>query len=271
MKVVVITGSTRGIGYGLNVSFLDRDCAITVTGRTEEGVSQAVDKLRRAYDPGRVEGCVCDVRDPHHLDTLWQQALLRYGKVDIWINNAGVSNPQAKVWEISPKEAQSVVDTNLMGVIYGSQTAIKGMLEQGHGSLYNMQGMGSDGRMHAGLILYGMTKYGVHYFTKGLVKELEGTPLIVGSISPGMLVTDLVTSQYKDRPEEWERVKPIFNIIADRVEIVAPWLADRILENKKSGVHISRLSRWKLLYRFLSAPFVKRDVFGDSLDGSWES
>ena len=89
------------------------------------------------------------------------------------------------------------------------------MLQQGQGSIYNMEGMGSDGRMHDGLVLYGMTKYGLSYFTKGLVKETEGSSILVGSIRPGMIVTDMIKEQYVDRPEEWERAKKIFNIIAN--------------------------------------------------------
>jgi hypothetical protein len=76
-----------------------------------------------------------------------------------------------------------------------------------------------------------------------------------------MVATDLLTRQYEDRPEDWERDKRIFNILADKVETVAPWLAERMLENDKSGVQISWSSSWKLMGRFLISPFHKRDIF----------
>ncbi|NOR89457.1 MAG: hypothetical protein GQ524_04300 [Anaerolineales bacterium] len=115
--------------------------------------------------------------------------------------------------------------------------------------------------MHEGLIPYGMTKYGVNYFTRGLVKETKTSAIIVGSLRPGMVVTSFLTKQFVDRPEEFEKAKRIFNIIANRVEDVTPWLAEKILENDKHGIIISYMSRWKFLFRFLSAPFTKRELF----------
>ncbi len=261
MKSIVITGSTRGIGFGLAESFLARNCAVMVSGRGREGVENAVEELRSRYPEDRVFGHPCDVRDPEQLQALWDEAKSRLGKIDIWINNAGLSGPQMMIWELAPEQVKEVVETNILGVIFGSQIAVRGMLDQGYGSIYNMEGMGGDGRMHEGLIPYGMTKYGVNYFTRGLVKETKGKSLIIGSIRPGMVITSLITDQYKNRPEEYEKVKRIFNIIANRVEDVTPWLADKILENDKSGVCISYMSRWKFLFRFLSAPFSKRDIF----------
>lgn len=264
MKSVVITGSTRGIGYGLADSFLERGCSVTISGRKEEDVVSASERLSKKYELERILGVACDVRDPDQVQTLWSEAATRFGSVDIWINNAGMSGPQTEVWEYTPTQVREVVETNLVGLIFGSQAAVKGMLQQGFGSIYNMEGMGSDGRMHDGLVLYGMTKYGLSYFTKGLVKETEGSSILVGSIRPGMIVTDMIKKQYIDRPEEWERAKRIFNVIASPLEEIAPWIVDRVLHNETSGVSIAYMSRGKLFLRFLSSPFKKRDLFDNS-------
>ena len=85
-------------------------------------------------------------------------------------------------------------------MIYGSQVAIRGMLTQGFGAIYNMEGMGSDGRTHDGLALYGTTKYALKYFTDALVLETKETPLIVGALRPGMVITEMVTDQYAGQP-----------------------------------------------------------------------
>lgn len=265
MKVIVITGSTRGIGYGLAEAFLNLDCSVTVSGSTSENVIDALEYLQSEHDEARVKGIPCNVRNPDSLQNLWDETKAEFGKVDVWINNAGISNVQKPVWNLSPEEAKRVVETNVLGTIYGSMVAIDGMLEQGFGSLYNMEGMGSDGRTHDGLTIYGMTKYGIKYFTDSLVEEMKDLPLMVGALRPGMVVTDLITKQYQDRPEEWEKVKRIFNILAERVEIVAPWLAQQIMANDKTGVRISYTSRTKLLGRVLMAPFKRRNVFDDSM------
>jgi len=261
MKYIVITGSTRGIGFGLADAFLELGCSVTVSGRVQAGVDEAVGKLASKHDGQSLFGYACDVRRPEQLSSLWTACKERFGQVDVWINNAGFSAPQMPVWKVQPAQAQDVVQTNLLGVIYGSMVAIQGMLEQGFGSLYNIEGMGSDGRKHDGLTLYGTTKYGLHYFTECLARETRGTPLIVGSLRPGMVITDLIMKQYEGRPAEFERVKRIFNIIADQVETVAPWMATQILANQKSGVCIQYLSQARLISRFLASPFRKRDLF----------
>jgi hypothetical protein len=78
-----------------------------------------------------------------------------------------------------------------------------------------------------------------------------------------MVLTDLVMRQYDDEPEELERVRPIFSILADRVERVTPWLAQRILANSRNGAVISWLPWWKLAGRFALSPFRRRDPFED--------
>jgi NAD(P)-dependent dehydrogenase (short-subunit alcohol dehydrogenase family) len=263
MKSIVITGSTRGIGLGLAKAFLAQGCAVTISGRTQVAAEQALDVLCQDADPARVLAVACNVQSPEQLQNLWEQANSRFKKVDIWINNAGYSGPHTKIWELAPDQVEDIVHTNLLGVVYGSQVAARNMLAQGYGAIYNMEGMGADGRKHAGLTFYGMTKYGMQYFNDSLALETKDTPLIIGGLRPGMVITELITGQYKDRPEELEKVKKIFNIIANRVEDVSPWLVERILANTRSGVTINYSSTWKMLWRFITAPFSKRDLFSD--------
>jgi NAD(P)-dependent dehydrogenase (short-subunit alcohol dehydrogenase family) len=261
MKHIVITGSTRGIGYGLVDAFLDLECSVTISGRSQENVDLAASKLVKHHSLESVLGIACDVRNPDQVQTLWDQSISQFNKIDIWINNAGFSGPQLAAWETPPEKARGIIETNLLGEIYGSMVAARGMLAQGYGAIYNMEGMGSDGRMHTGLTYYGTSNAGRNYFNSSLIKETEGTPLIIGTLRPGMVVTDLLTKQYEDRPEDWEKDKRIFNILADRVETVCPWLAEQMLNNDQHGAKISWTSRWKIMGRFLTSPFSKRNVF----------
>ena len=264
MKTIVITGSTRGIGYGLADAFLNLGCAVTVSGRTETSVGGAVSKLSAEHQAERVLGRPCDVTHIGQVQALWDAAAARFGKIDIWINNAGINHPRRDFWEHSPERVQAVVDINLVGAMYGSQVALRGMLDQGFGSLYNMEGLGSDGRRVEGMTLYSSTKYGLRYLTDSLVEETRGTPVMVGALSPGMTLTDMLTSEEVRSEEDWEATKRIFNILADRVEDVTPWLARQILDNERTGVRIKWLTRSKIITRFLSAPFRQRDLFAES-------
>lgn len=261
MKNIVITGSTRGLGFGLADSFLSLDCQVVISGRTQASVDRAVGILASRHPSERIFAQPCEVTALEQVERLWSESKRRFGAIDIWINNAGRGHPPVPMWELDPDAIQSVVDTDLVGLIYGCRVAIRGMLEQGHGQLYNMEGFGSRGRTMGGLSVYGAVKSGVRSLTETLVKEAAGTPVQVCSISPGMLVTELITDQYPDDPEGLERVKRILNILGDRVETVTPWLAKRILENNRSGARIAWLTRGKIFMRFLTAPFNKRDLF----------
>jgi NAD(P)-dependent dehydrogenase (short-subunit alcohol dehydrogenase family) len=261
MKAIVITGSSRGIGYGLADSFLSMECSVVVSGSTQESTKVALDKLKEKHGQETPFGFPCDVRSLEQVQALWDAAQERFGKVDIWINNAGVANLINEVWKLSSEEIDRVVGTTLIGSIYGSAVAIQGMLKQGFGSLYFMEGMGSDGRKHPGLTLYGTTKYGLRYYIDSVVKETVDTPVIVGSIRPGMVVTGMLEDQYRENPDGLEGAKRAFNLLADRVETITPWLAEKVLANDQNGAQIVWLTKTKLIARMLSSIFRKRDLF----------
>jgi short-subunit dehydrogenase len=201
------------------------------------------------------------VTEYEQVQALWDAAQAHYGQVDVWINNAGLGHAQCDLCRIPPEEMQAIVQANLLGTMYGSKVALCGMLAQGSGSLYNMEGLGSDGGRVDGLSLYATTKYAIRYLTDSLMLETKGTSVLVGALSPGMVTTEFITSRYVGRPEEWERAKRIFNILADRVETVTPWLVDKVLANRRTGVRFQWLTKAKAFGRFLVAPFRKRDLF----------
>lgn len=261
MQTIVITGSTQGIGFGLADAFLQLGCQVVVSGRTSEKVARAVQSLKEKYPAEQVIGVRCDVTNYEQGADLWKAAREHFGKIDIWVNNAGLGNAPTDFWKLDPDLIHDVVTTNIIGAMYGAKVALQGMLDQGYGALYNMEGKGSDGSKTPGLTLYGSTKYGLHYLTKALADEVKDSSVIVGTLKPGMVVTALLTDPFVNRPEEWKRVKRIFNILADPVETVAPWLAQQILGNQKNSVEINWLTKPKVMWRFLTAGFNQRDLF----------
>jgi NAD(P)-dependent dehydrogenase (short-subunit alcohol dehydrogenase family) len=260
MKSVVITGSTSGIGFGLADAFLARDCAVTISGHSQMNLDKAYGILAGKHD-NRISVYLCDVGHYDEVQGLWNAAVERFGRVDIWINNAGAGHPQTPIWNYSREMIDKLVAANVTGALYGMNVALKGMMQQGFGSIYNMEGLGSSGPIIKGLALYSATKSALAYLTNAAAKEVEGTPIIVGGPRPGMVATKLITAQYEGHPEEWERAARIFNILSDRVETVTPWLVDKILSNKKNGIRIQWLSRSKVILRFLESPFHKRRIF----------
>jgi NAD(P)-dependent dehydrogenase (short-subunit alcohol dehydrogenase family) len=88
-KVVVVTGSTRGYGYAIAESLLEAGAAVAVTGRTQQAIDRAVASLQ---PKGRVSGFVLDVRNEDQVYKLVEDVLREFGRIDIWVNNAGYSN-----------------------------------------------------------------------------------------------------------------------------------------------------------------------------------
>lgn len=261
MKTAVVTGSSRGIGFGLARELLARGCNVVVTGRSQDAVDKAVAELGEA---DRTLGFSSDVTDPASVQALWDAAVARFGRVDIWVNNAGTTTNPVPLWEVGSDEVRQTVETNLLGTIYGMQVATRGMRAQGGGQIFNVEGMGSKGEVQVGLLPYACTKAAVGYLDKAFLKELKGSSVQVCSIRPGINVTEhlLHGSEHLD-PARWEKTKKVFNILGDKPETTTPWIADRILATTKTGTRIAWLTTPKIAWRFTAAPFRKRDLFAD--------
>lgn len=253
MKVVVVTGGTRGIGRGLVRELLARGCQVATCGRTAAAVDAAV-----AGTPAL--GVVADVTDEAGMQKLWDETVAAFGRVDVWINNAGISAPRTPFAELDLDVARRVLDVNLLGAMTGSQVALRGFLAQGSGQLWNMEGFGSGGQKAAGMAVYGASKRALTYFTQALLKDTKGTPVQVGLLSPGIVATDLLLGDYEGQSEQLAKAKKVFTILGDRVETVTPWLADRVLATTRTGAHVQWLTRRKAFFRFATA-FRTRDVF----------
>jgi NAD(P)-dependent dehydrogenase (short-subunit alcohol dehydrogenase family) len=259
MKNVVITGSTRGLGLCMAKEFLKNGCNVTLSGRNEKAFESASEGLK-SFE-GRFILVKCDVRNMEEIERLWSESAAKWGRIDIWINNAGRNFPHRFIYDAERKYVDSLIDTNIRGMVYGSQVAAKNMLAQGGGRIWNMEGLGSNNMIQPKTILYGMSKRALTYFTRGLAKELRGTPVAVGRLSPGMMLTDFITKtpDGEESPVmKDESFKKIFNILADKPETVAAFLVPKMLENTRNDAHIVFLSNAKAFARFASAPFRKR-------------
>ena len=262
MANVVVTGSTRGIGLGLVREFRKRGHNVVVSSRGQVAVDAALAEVRAAPGSGEVIGQACDVSQQEQVQTLWDAAVAGLGPIDIWINNAGLAGPKLMLPSLTRADMEPVIATNIWGMIWGTQVPLAGMIAQGRGKIFNFEGFGSDGMTAPGLTIYGATKAALTYFTKSMQKEIKGAPVLLGTISPGIVVTDLLEETKDADPAHWEKTKRLYNILADRVETVAPWIAEQVLAAEKPGAKIKWLTTPKAAIRFFGSLVKKRDLFG---------
>lgn len=190
-KVVVVTGSTRGYGYAIAESLLEAGAAVAVTGRTQQAVDRAVVSLQ---PKGRVSGFVLDVRNEDQVYKLVEDVLREFGRIDIWVNNAGYSNAAGMMLDMNPQDALDMFMANDLGVLQCTQAIMRYMLPRKEGVLVNIYGNGSFLRPASPTGLYGATKAWMTSFTRTLAKELKGSGVQILGFSPGMLTTDMLTS-----------------------------------------------------------------------------
>jgi len=261
---IVITGSTRGLGFCMAREFLLRGCAVMISGRTEGSVQSALKILKKGLPGANILGFPCDTRNASQMQALWDEAEKEFGHVDHWINNAGIGQPMLLLWDLSLDAVEDIIRTNVMGAFYGACVPMRGMVKRKQGAIWFMEGHGSDGRIRRGLSAYGASKRALRYVARALAVEAKGTGIMVGALSPGIMITDFTMKRLdRTNQEQWERTKKVFNILADKPETVAAFLVPRILGARKNGTLIAWLTTPKILFRFMTAGLTKRRVIED--------
>lgn len=258
---IVITGSTKGIGFGMARQFLMRGHDVMISSRRADAVDRAVGKLREEFSDRNIAGQPCDVSEYDDVRTLWDQSVEALGSVDIWVNNAGRDGLKVPFFAMPKADYLQTIKTNMIGLMHCNRVVIPGMYTQGGGTIWNMEGFGSNGQTRPGASVYGSTKYALKYFTKSLAEELKNTPVKMCFLSPGIVVTDMLVPPPDQRGEGWEQVKKILNVLADTVDTVTPFLVEGMLNATENGAAVRWLTRPKILWRFFMNRFRKRDIF----------
>jgi len=190
-KIVVITGSTRGFGHTIAEAMLRSGATVVISERSEDALANATRSLESL---GTVSGQLCDVRREEQVYALARFAVQSFGRIDIWINNAGYSAAAGLMLETKPEQAIDMFLANDMGMLYGAQAALHFMRQRGEGTLVNMYGNGSFLRPASPTGLYGTTKAWITSFTRSLAKELQGSGVKLMGFSPGTMMTDMLTN-----------------------------------------------------------------------------
>lgn len=268
MKTVVITGSARGLGFEMAKVFRKNGYNTVLSDINLERLEQAKRELEKIESAASAEICVCNVTASEDISGLIAFAKENFGEIDIWINNAGVNQPEKAVWELTEDEINAVIDIDLKGAVMGSRLVMQEMAKQKRGAIYNIEGYGSNDAMMLGLSVYGTSKRAVTYFTQALAKESaeKNTGVIVGRLSPGIMITDFITNALgnKEKINLSEKTKKVYNILGDYPDVVADFLVNGMIKNTQNNAKIEWLTNKKAAWRFMTAAFNKRDFFKES-------
>ena len=191
MKVIVITGATRGLGRALVSQF-------AVAGHTVVGCGRSlshVQELQHAF-PAPHDFAAVDVR---HARDVWGWAvevIRRHGPPDLLVNNAALMNNPAPLWEVLPDDFSDIIDVNVKGVFHVIRAFVPAMVERQSGVIVNLSS--GWGRSTAPEVApYCATKYAVEGLTLALAQELPGGMAAV-PLNPGVIVTDMLRQAWAD-------------------------------------------------------------------------
>lgn len=230
-KVAVVTGASMGIGEAIARQFALEGASVVLSSR-DSGRAEAA--RARIGHLDRTLALACDVRMREEIDRVVGLTLHNFGRIDIWVNNAG-HGLRDSVEKMDMDQARRMFDTNLFGAIQGMQAVLPVMRRQGSGSIINISSVAGHIPL-PGSAAYSATKFALNAIGKAARVELEGTGVRVMTVCPGYIATGFAENTVKGSDRRRLSRGPIRGISAARVaravlqgylkgkrEVVVPW------------------------------------------------
>ncbi len=192
MKTALITGASRGIGEAIARKFAKNGYNVVINYLNSR---EKAEKLANELNNGKVRAVAirADIGDPVQAKILVKQTLEIFGRIDVLVNNAGISLTKLLI-DTSSNEIENLMLTNLLGPIYVTKETLPSMISNNYGKIVNISSMwgNTGGSMET---VYSASKGGIIAFTKAISKEVGFSNINVNCICPGMILTDM-TSGY---------------------------------------------------------------------------
>ncbi len=195
-KVVLITGSSRGLGFKLAQGFAKAGAIVVVNGQSVAGVERAVDLLHS--EGGQAEGFPFDVSDQHQVSQAITRIEKEVGPIDVLVNNAGIHR-RAPLEEMTKDQFLQVIDVNLVSVFSVSQLVASQMIKRKQGRIINITSLNAEGARPT-IANYCAAKGGLKMLTKSMATEYAKYNIQTNAIGPGYFKTDM-TKKLRDDPE----------------------------------------------------------------------
>ncbi len=190
-SVIIITGASSGIGRATAVTLAQLGATLTLTARRQERLEMLAAEL--APNPGPILTIPGDIGDPTFARHLVQQTAAEFGHVDVLINNAGVGH-KSPLAHMPLADAQTIWQTNVVGLLATTQAAIPIMQRQGNGQIINVSSILGQRPLPLSAV-YCASKTAVNYLSRSLRMELRGTGITITLVYPGLTATEFADAK----------------------------------------------------------------------------
>ena len=185
-RTAVVTGGARGIGFAIPAKFIESDANVMVCDVDEA----ALDPAMAALGSHKVDATAAAVTDSASIEAARDRTIERFGKIDVLVNNAGISGPNLTTWDYPLDDWHKVIAVDLTGVFLCCRAIVPYMIENGYGRIVNVTSIaGKEGPPNAPA--YSAAKAGAIGLTKSLGKELSNTNIRVNCVAPAAVKTDI--------------------------------------------------------------------------------
>ena len=209
-KVAVVTGSSRGIGYAVAEKFLDNGAKVAILGSREESANKAIDKLKEKYDSSLFKGYWLRLTDEVSVKEFVGEVIKDFGKVDILVNCAGISDNIPSI-DADLAHFAKVMDINVNGTYNMIHNFLPHFLERKSGSIINFSSMVSKNGQPTG-VAYPTSKFAINGLTVSLARGLSPSSIRVNAVGPGVTNTDMVKVLPKEQIEPVKQMIPLKRI-----------------------------------------------------------
>ncbi len=187
-KVVVITGSSKGLGRALAEIFIKEGSQVILN-------SPAKKELEKVSKEIGGTPFTADITDKKEVQKLADFAVKKFSRIDIWINNAGIQIAPSPLEEINVEKAQRLFDINFFGYFYGCQTALRFMKKQKNGTIININSTaGLEGKPQ--ISAYSASKFAIKGLTESVREESKGSEIKILGVFPGGMKTEIYKEKY---------------------------------------------------------------------------
>lgn len=188
-RVAIVTGAGQGIGRAIAERFGADGAAVVIADLNSETAAEVARSIESAAGTAIVVRT--NVTEPADADRLAAEAVARFGRIDVLVNNAGILR-STRAAEVTPAEWHLVVDANLTGAFLCARAAYPGLRDSGHGRIVNVASMAGRATSTLGGVHYTTAKAGVLGLTRHLAREWARDGITVNAISPGIVDTPMV-------------------------------------------------------------------------------